>query len=775
MESVVQHPSTGRLAAFLTGRLDNDDEQAWIEEHLEKCEQCGEAFNLLSQDDSLLLRLRDHLDKEARAQQEISSSVPSAVCREESQDTEALSGTTLGKYEITEIIGRGGMGVVYKARDSVILRDVAFKVLPSAISQDKDMMERLLAEARHAGAIANPHVVTVFDMASESGIGFVAMEYVSGGNVADLLKRNGRLKWEEATRLLKQACIGVAAAHSHGLTHRDIKPGNLLLTNDGQVKVADFGLSKGAERDHTQSAAGSITGTAHFMSPEQCRGEVVDSRSDIYSLGATYFNLLTGKTPYSEMKQTPQILYAHCHAKAPYASKLHAEIPESCSSVIARCMAKSPDQRYQDCGRLVDDLSAILEGSSLKSSGSVWRSLTAMPSGPSLIVLPFQNLSSDPEQEYFSDGITHEIITQLGRFRELHLIAGNTAFQYKGPAVDIRKLGEELGVQYAVEGTVRHAGKRLRVSATLLDTQSRTTLWTDSFDKDFSPDDIFEIQDKIAEQVTSALAQPHGQLQMVERTRRQALGGLDAYDAVLRFYEYWHEESFELYQSSRELLVEAVRTNPSYAHAAAALALVYVNGFRIHDVESSQTDMTLAYDLAKRALAVDPHCEMAHEAIMSVYFHRGETRAFSKTAEDALLSHPNHADLLADAGVFFTCLGKYSRGVALAKKALALSPRPPDWYHAAELLEAFHDENYEEALSQAFKFAQPQFWSNVHRAVAFGHLGRESEGAAEIEKATALFPSLATHFRSVLSRWHLSDGLENCYIDGVRKAGLEIE
>ena len=609
MESVAQHPSTGRLAAFLTGRLADDVEQAWIEEHLEQCEQCGEAFNLLSQDDSLLLRLRDHLDEQARPRNRTPNSASSDASGADSQDTEALSGTTLGKYEITEIIGRGGMGVVYKARDSVILRDVAFKVLPAAISQDTHMMDRLLAEARHAGAIANPHVVTVFDMASESGIGFVAMEFVSGGNVADLLKRNGRLKWEEATRLLKQACIGVAAAHSHGLIHRDIKPGNLLLTNDGQVKVADFGLAKAAERDHTLSAAGAITGTAHFMSPEQCRGEEVDSRSDIYSLGATYFNLLTGKTPYCEMKQTPQILFAHCHAKAPYASKLNAEIPESCSAVIARCMAKSADHRYQDCGQLVDDLSAILEGSSPKSSGSIWRSLSTMPSGPSLIVLPFQNLSSDPEQEYFSDGITHEIITQLGRFRELHLIAGNTAFQYKGPAVDIRKLGKELDVQYVVEGTVRRAGKRLRVSATLLDTQSRTTLWTDSFDRDYSTDDIFEIQDEIAEQVTSALAQPHGQLQMVERTRRQALGGLDAYDAVLRFYEYWHEESFELYQSSRELLEEVVQTNPSYAHAVAALALVCVNGFRIHNVDSSQTDMPLAFDLAKRALAVNPHCD----------------------------------------------------------------------------------------------------------------------------------------------------------------------
>lgn len=772
MKSVAQHPSTERLAAFISGRVADDEEQLWIEKHLDECQRCAQAFGQLSRDDSLLLRIREHLEQDCdtEAHQSAAGKGDSASV---SRDTEALSGTTLGKYEIAEIVGRGGMGVVYKARDSVILRDVAFKVLPTVISQDERMMGRLLTEARHAGSIASPHVVTIFDMATESGIGYVAMEFVSGGSAADLLKQRGPLSWEHATRYLLEACKGIRAAHGLGLIHRDIKPANLLLTHDGQVKVADFGLAQAAECDHTLTAAGTISGTAHFMSPEQCRGEDLDSRSDIYSLGATYFNLLTGKTPFSEMTQIPQIMFAHCHASVPDPSQTVSAIPNPCSAVVARCMAKSPGRRYQDCDELIEDLSSILDGSSSKSSGSLWRSLSAIPSGPSLIVLPFRNLSAAPEQEYFSDGITHEIITQLGRFRELHLIAGNTSFQYKGQAIDTRGLRSELDVQYALEGTVRQAGDRIRVSATLLDTETSSALWTDRFDKDLSTNDIFAIQDEIAERVTSALAQPHGQLQMVERTRRQASGDMDAYDAVLRFYEYWYESGIELYWQVRELLEEVVQANPAYPQASAALSLAYLDGFRVHGLPAEDA-MQRAHDLAKHALATDPHSEMAHEALVSVYFHRGDRETFARAAERALTTHPNHADLVADLGLFFTCLGKYKRGMALAEKALALSPRPPGWYYAAGVINAINDEDYEDAARRAFAIEIPLFWAHVYRAVPLAHLNRLDEARHEMAKAVTLFPELCEQFRAVLSHFQVTDAMVQRFVEGAQKAGLDV-
>ena len=765
MSDVSQHPSTAQLAAFLSGRIDDDDEQLWIEEHLERCPECSASFNLLSRDDSLLVRLRDQIEVKPSATQQSHGA-------NKSLESTTLCGTTVGKYQITEVVGQGGMGVVYKARDSVILRDVAFKVLPPSVSQDREMMERLLTEARHAGRIADPHVVTVFDTSIDSDVGFVAMEYVGGGTVADLLKKEESVPWENATRILLQSCLGVAAAHREGLIHRDIKPGNLLLTPDGNVKVADFGLAKATETEHTASEAGAIRGTAHFMSPEQCRGEDIDERSDVYSLGATYFNLLTGKTPYHDMKQTTQIMFAHCHAKPPRASEVNLDVPQSCSDIVARCLHKSAAKRYQDCDELVADLQIVLDGSSPKSSGSIWRSLTEIPSGPSLIVLPFKNIGVNTEHDYFADGITHELISQLGRFRQLRLIASNTSFQFKDQAVDVRELGTELDVQYAVEGSVRRVGSRVRIAASLLKVSSSATLWTEAYNRDLSANDIFEVQDEIATQITSALAQPHGQLQVIERTRRDASQSLDAYDAVLRFYEYWHCETIELYWPVRELLEEVVAANPRYAQAISALALVYVNGFRMHGVETGFADLELSLELAKKALAVDPHCEMAHEALITAHFHRGEIPAFTKAAETALRNHPNHADLLADVGAFFTCLGKFERGKALADKALSLSPHPPDWYHSASVVRAIHYGDFELALSKAILMESNSLLPHLHRAVALAFLGRTDEAAVEISKALDYSPKLAEQIHQVLSLWNLPRDLHEKYVSGAQKAGL---
>lgn len=765
MPDVPKHPSAARLAAFLSGRIEDDDEQVWIEEHLDICDDCGAAFNLLSQDDSLLVRLRDQVDVEP-------SGTPKDA--DTSQVTESLCGTTVGKYRITEVVGQGGMGVVYKAHDSVILRDVAFKVLPPDLSQDREMMGRLLTEAQHAGRVAHPHVVTIFDTSIENDVGYVAMEYVGGGTVADLLKASHSLSWEDATRLVLQACRGVAAAHREGLIHRDIKPGNLLLTPERDVKVADFGLAKATETDHTASEAGMIKGTAHFMSPEQCRGEEVDGRSDIYSLGATYFNLLTGRTPFHDMKQTTQVMFAHCHAKPPRASSENPDVPKSCSDITARCLSKAAADRYQTCDELAADLESIIDGSSPKSSVSIWRSFTEVPSGPSLIVLPFKNIGADGEHAYFADGITHELISQLARFRQLRLIASNTSFQFKDQAVDVRRLGAELDVQYAVEGSVRRSGDRVRIAASLLNVSTSATLWTEAYNRDLSASDIFEVQDEIATQITSALAQPHGQLQIVERTRRDTSQSLNAYDAVLRFYEYWHVETIELYWPVRELLEEVVAANPRYAQAVSALALVYINGFRLHGLETGFTDLESALELAKSALSVDPHCEMAHEALITAHFHRGEVAAFTNAAETALRNHPNHADLLADVGVFFTCLGEFERGNALAEKALSLSPRPPDWYHSASVLRAIHLGDFELALNKALLMESNSLLPHLHRSVALAFLDRSEEASVEINKALEYSPKLGDQIHQVLSLWNLTRDLYEKYLSGAKKAGLAV-
>jgi len=278
-------------------------------------------------------------------------------------------GRTLGKYQVTGVLGKGGMGVVLKAHDPMIDRDVAVKVLAYSLAADAIARTRFLAEARAAGQLSHPHVANIYEVGQEGNSYYLVMEYISGGSLEERLDQNGALPVLEATRAVIDACKGIAAAHAAGLIHRDVKPANFLQAMDGSIKVTDFGLAK-SNSAHNQNLThtGTVIGTPFFMSPEQCRGETADQRSDVYALGATYYSLLTDKCPYEESSNIPQLMYAHCHGPIPDPREVNASIPVACSRIIARAMAKSPDDRYQSVNELLGDLelvAATLSGQTL--------------------------------------------------------------------------------------------------------------------------------------------------------------------------------------------------------------------------------------------------------------------------------------------------------------------------------------------------------------------------------------------------------------------------
>lgn len=270
-------------------------------------------------------------------------------------------GRRLGKYEITALLGVGGMGVVLKAHDPSIERDVAIKVLPAELSTDETTLHRFLAEAKSAGKLNHPNTVTIYEVAHDQDVHYLVMEIVSGGSAADYLERNGTYSVSDATRLITEACKGLAAAHNQKLVHRDIKPANLLLTADGTAKVADFGLAKRVEKQAMMmTREGHLVGTPYYMSPEQCQGLQVDSRSDIYSLGATYYSLLTGQCPFQDTGSVVQVMFAHCNAGPPDPREVRATVPAACAAIIQRAMAKKPEQRYQSMDEMRVDLDAVL-------------------------------------------------------------------------------------------------------------------------------------------------------------------------------------------------------------------------------------------------------------------------------------------------------------------------------------------------------------------------------------------------------------------------------
>ena len=270
-------------------------------------------------------------------------------------------GRRLGKYEITALLGVGGMGVVLKAHDPSIERDVAIKVLPSELSTDETTLNRFLSEAKSAGRLNHPNTVTIHEVAHEEDVHYLVMEVVSGGSTADYLEQSGAYNVGEATRLVSEACQGLSAAHHQGLVHRDVKPANLLLTHDGTAKVADFGLAKrAAKQSMMMTQEGHLVGTPYYMSPEQCQGSQVDARSDVYSLGATYYSLLTGKCPFQDTGSVVQVMFAHCNAGPPDPREVRATVPAACAEIIQHAMAKKPEDRYQSMDEMRVDLEAVL-------------------------------------------------------------------------------------------------------------------------------------------------------------------------------------------------------------------------------------------------------------------------------------------------------------------------------------------------------------------------------------------------------------------------------
>lgn len=279
------------------------------------------------------------------------------------RSVEGWVGRTLGKYEVTSVLGKGGMGVVLKARDPLIDRDVAIKVLAAHLAQDEHALARFLAEAKSAGRLNHPNAAAIYEVGQEGSNYFLVMEFASGGSLSERLEKQGALSLLEATRAMIDACQGIAAAHAIGMVHRDVKPANFLRAADGKIKVADFGLAKSTSvRNQEMTQAGTVIGTPFFMSPEQCLGESVDARSDIYSLGAAYYSLLTGSHPYGDSTNIPQLMYAHCHGKILDPREIDEAIPPACSRIVARAMAKAPEDRYQTAKAMLADLEMVAAG-----------------------------------------------------------------------------------------------------------------------------------------------------------------------------------------------------------------------------------------------------------------------------------------------------------------------------------------------------------------------------------------------------------------------------
>src|SRR5262252_5600782 len=422
------------------------------------------------------------------------------------------AGSWLGPYEILAPLGAGGMGEVYRARDAKLGRDLAIKVLPEAVAQDPERLARFEREARSLAALNHPGIVTIYAVEQSADTRFLAMELVDGESLDTTIAR-GSFPLPRFFDVAVPLADALSAAHERGIVHRDLKPANVMVTREGRIKVLDFGLAKlsmpEASSDLTQAATvasplsteGQVVGTIPYMAPEQIRGEAVDTRTDLFALGIVVYELASGKRPFTG-ETSMDIGHAILRTQARVLSSVRKDLPPDLDRIVGRCLAKNPRERFQTALDVANELRGLRRDLQRGESSSA-SPRPAADQAASIAVLPFVNRSGSPDDEYFSDGLADELLNVLSKIKGLRVIARSSAFTFKGKMVTAGEIGRALDVATLLEGSVRKAGNRVRISVQLVNVTDSSHLWSETYDRTL--DDIFAVQDDIAQSVVKEL------------------------------------------------------------------------------------------------------------------------------------------------------------------------------------------------------------------------------------------------------------------------------
>jgi len=594
-----------------------------------------------------------------------------------------------GKYRIIEEIGAGGMGVVYKAEDLKLKRCVALKFLPPHLMDEPDLKERFLIEAQAAAALSHPNICVIHEVGESEERPYIAMEYVEGETLRDKVKE-GPIKTEEALNIITQVAAVLGEAHQKGIIHRDIKSANIMVTAKGRAKVMDFGLAK-LRGSSSLTKSQTTLGTVAYMSPEQARGDSLDPRTDIWSLGVVLYELLAGKLPFrGDQDQT--VIYAILHREPEPLTKLRPGLAPELDHVVGQALTKKAVDRYRTMEELREDLAAIAEG--LKPLRA-----KPKPAAIKLAVLPFANLTGDPEQEFLSDGLTQEMITLLGRLhpQSLGVIARTSVMRYKKSETPIDQIGRELGVDYVLEGSARREGSRVRVSADLIQVRDQTQLWGDVFEREMSG--ILVLQNEVAGNIAKALA---FKLLPSEQTLLAAARPVnpEAHEAYLKGLQY----SYKLLPTEMDTAFQyfelALRKDPGYALAYAGISFVWTARQQMGLAPPTEATPK-AKAAAQQALALDDTAAEAHYALANImawgdWDWTGAEREFKRAIE----LNPN----FPDARIYYSHLlgitGRHGEAMAEVRRVLEIDPYNSLYQSlAAAVFLLAH--RYDEAITQA--------------------------------------------------------------------------
>jgi serine/threonine protein kinase/Tfp pilus assembly protein PilF len=581
------------------------------------------------------------------------------------------------RYDVLEELGRGGMGRVYKVFDKRIKEEVALKLLRQDIADDPQMVERFSNELKFARKIIHKNIGRMYDLGEAEGILYITMEFVPGEDLKAFIKRAGQLSIGKTIAIVEQVCEGLVEAHKLGVVHRDLKPQNIMIDKSGNARILDFGIARSLNAEGI-TEAGMIVGTPEYMSPEQVGGEDIDQRVDLYALGIILYEMVSGSVPF-RADSAIAVAMKHKSEKPQAPNTINPQVPDSLNRMIIRCLEKNKNNRFQTAEEILLELKSIKESvtTTREISGELKEVTTPHVRGveeKSIAVLPFVDLSPQKDQEYFCDGLAEELINSLSHISELHVPARSSSFSFKGKGLDIREVGKTLNVETVLEGSVRKAGNRLRITAQLINVADGYHMWSERYDRDM--DDIFAIQDEISLAIVDNLKV---KLLKGEKTKivKRHTENKEAYSLYLKGRYFWNRRHEGDMMKAIECYQMALQKDPLYA-------LPYVGITDVFLVLGLWSFIPPKEAFAKAKAAINKAFEI-DDSLGEVYSSMGfinvsfewDWAAAEKNYKRGLELNPKYAYAHGWYAVFLVSQERFDEAVEQARQAVEIEPLSP--------------------------------------------------------------------------------------------------